>query len=74
MGIFFPRINSTGAVTGFIMSFFILLIIKFYTPVSFLLYGFLGIMFSIIIAYFVSLIFYSDKKDLKGLSYKSLND
>ena len=74
MGIFFPRINSTGAVTGFIMSFFILLIIKFYTPVSFLLYGFLGIMFSIIIAYFVSLIFYSDKKDIKGLSYKSLND
>lgn len=74
MGIFFPGINSTGAITGFVMSFFLLLIIKFYTPVSFLLYGFLGITFSIIIAYFVSLIFYSDKKDLTGLTFKFLND
>ncbi len=40
MAIFFPRVNATGAITGFIMSFIVLLLIKFYTSVSFLLYGF----------------------------------
>jgi Na+/proline symporter len=73
MAIFFPRINSAGAITGFIMSFFILLLIKIFTPVSFLLYGFLGIAISISIGYLVSLVTKPDEKVTRGLTYKSLN-
>jgi Na+/proline symporter len=73
MGIFFPRINSTGAITGFLASFFILLYMNLYSPVSFLLYGFIGMVSSILIAYFTSLIFTKTNKPLPGLSYKTLN-
>jgi SSS family transporter len=72
MAIFFPRINSTGAITGFILSFVILLIIKFYSSVSFLLYGFLGITISVLIAYTVSLFTPREEKDITGLTYKTL--
>jgi cyclically-permuted mutarotase family protein len=72
MAIFFPRINTTGALTGFIMSIIILLIILTYSSVHLLLYGFIGITISIIIAYVVSLFTPADKKDLAGLTYKKL--
>ncbi|MCK4749422.1 MAG: cyclically-permuted mutarotase family protein, partial [Bacteroidales bacterium] len=74
MAIFLPRINSIGAITGFITSFIVLLIIKFYTSVSFLLYGFLGIIVSITIAYMVSLLTPKDEKDISGLTYRSLKE
>jgi SSS family transporter len=73
MAIFFPRITSAGAITGFVSSFFILLIIKFYSSVHLLLYGFLGITISILIAYIVSLFTPKETKDLAGLTYKTLD-
>ncbi len=73
MGIFFPRINSIGAIAGFITSFIFLIIIRNYTSVSFLLYGFLGIVVSIIIGYLLSFVFSGGKKELGGLTLKSLN-
>ena len=73
MAIFFPRINTAGAITGFIMSIIILFIIMTYTSVHLLLYGSLGIAISIIIAYIVSLFTPGDKKDLAGLTYKTLD-
>jgi SSS family solute:Na+ symporter len=73
MAIFFPRINSTGAIAGFVLSFIILLIIRFYSSVSFLLYGFLGITISVLIAYMVSLFTSADERDITGLTYKTLD-
>jgi Na+/proline symporter len=73
MAIFFPRINSAGAISGFLASFVILLLIKLFTPISFLLYGFLGITISIGTGYLVSLVTKPDQKDISGLTYKSLN-
>jgi len=73
MAIFFPRINSTGAISGFVLSFIILLIIYFYSSVYLLLYGFLGITISILIAYIVSIFTPADEKNLAGLTYKSLD-
>jgi SSS family transporter len=73
MAIFFPRINSTGAISGFILSFIILLVIRSYSSVSFLLYGFLGITISVLIAYMVSLFTPREEKDIKGLTYKTLD-
>ena len=73
MAIFFPRINSTGAITGFIMSIVILLIIMRFSSVHLLLYGFLGVTISIIIGYLVSLFTPPDNKDLTGLTYRSLD-
>ena len=71
MAIFFPRINSSGAISGFIVSFCILMIIKIFTPVSFLLYGFLGITISILVGYLVSLLTGSEV-EADGLSFRSL--
>jgi Na+/proline symporter len=73
MAIFFPRINTTGATTGFIMSIIILLIVMTYSSVHLLLYGFIGVTVSIIIAYIVSLLTPGVKKDLAGLTYKTLD-
>ncbi len=74
MAIFFPRINSTGAITGFVLSFIILLFIRFYSSISFLLYGFLGITISVLIAYMVSLFTPAEEKDITGLTYKTLDN
>ena len=73
MAIFFPRINTIGATTGFIMSIIILLTIMTYSSVHLLLYGFIGVTVSIIIAYIVSLFTPGVKKDLAGLTYKTLD-
>ena len=70
--IFFPKINSKGAIAGFVLSFIILLIIKYFSSVSFLLYGFLGITISVTVAVMVSLFTPGDEKDLSGLTYKTL--
>ncbi len=73
MAIFFPRINSAGAIIGFVLSFVILIIIKLYSSVSFLLYGFLGITISVLIAYIVSRFTPREEKDITGLTYKTLD-
>lgn len=50
IGIFFPRIDGKSALIGFVLSTILLLIISVYTDVSFLLFGFIGIVLSIVIA------------------------
>lgn len=73
MAIFFPKINSKGAITGFVLSFIMLMIIRFYSSVSFLLYGFLGITISVLTAYMVSLFTPGREKDIRGLTFKTLD-
>jgi cyclically-permuted mutarotase family protein len=69
MGIFFPGINSKGAISGFVLSFVILLFIRYFSSVSFLLYGFLGITISVAVSALVSLFTPGEGKDLSGLTY-----
>jgi SSS family transporter len=73
MAIFFPRINTIGALSGFIMSIVILFLFMKYSSAHLLLYGIIGVTISIIIAFIVSLFTPGDKKDLAGLTYKSLD-
>ncbi len=62
LGIFFPRVGSTAALTGVVGGLAILLWIKANTPISFLLYGFLGMVAGILIAVAVSYLLPNKKK------------
>jgi SSS family transporter len=55
MGVFSKRINSVGAMTGLILSFMVVFFVHLYTPLSFLLYGFLGMISCYVTGYIVSL-------------------
>lgn len=67
MGIVSKRISSIGAFTGVIVSVFVLLVFRFYTDIHFMMYGFVGLMSSIIAGYIVSLL-YSEKKNVEELT------
>jgi len=68
MGIFTKRIHATGALSGFIGSAIVLIITKYFTDISFLLYGFIGLMFSILIGYLTSILIPASPKKLEGLT------
>lgn len=69
MGIFFPRIDGKAALTGFIAGVIVLFSVRYLTPVSFLLYGFIGMVVSVIVAYLMSFVIH-EEKDLYGLTWK----
>ena len=71
LGIFFPRVGSTSAFIGLLIGFITLVIIKSYTDTSFLLYGFIGMASSIIIAYLTSFIL-PNKKDSNSFTWSSI--
>ena len=57
MGIFTRRISGAAAMTGLLASIVILLVLRSYTQVSFLLFGFIGLTTSFIIGWLCSFIF-----------------
>ncbi len=65
MGIFFPKISGRAALIGVLAGVFMLVVIRQYTDVSFLLYGFAGISLSIVAAWLVSLR-YPNQKSIDG--------
>lgn len=71
MGIFFDRIDARGALLGFISGTLAVFALSIYTPVSFLLYGAIGIIVSVSIGLLFSL-FFPLKKQQKGLTWKQL--
>lgn len=71
LGIFFPRVGGKAALIGVITGLIVLVIIKNNTPLSFLLYGFIGMTAGIMIAWATSFIF-PNKKDIKGFTWKSV--
>lgn len=71
MGIFFDRIDARGALLGFVSGTLAVLVLSIYTPVSFLLYGAIGIVISVGIAFLFSL-FFPLKKRQQGLTWKQL--
>ncbi|HBB00825.1 MAG: sodium:solute symporter [Bacteroidetes bacterium GWD2_45_23] len=71
LGIFFPRVGAKAALTGVIAGLVVLLVIKENTPLSFLLYGFIGMVAGILIAWLTSFLL-PNKKEIKGFTWESV--
>lgn len=69
MGIFFPRIGGKAALTGFVAGVVAVFLVRYCTPASFLLYGFIGMAVSIIVGYLCSFV-YRERRDLRGLTWQ----
>ena len=72
LGIFFPRVDYRAALTGVISGLVILILIKNNTNISFLLYGFFGMVSSIIIAYLSSFLF-PNNKNIEGYTWQTIS-
>lgn len=72
MGIFFPSISGRAALLGVVSGVILLVLMRHYTQVSFLLFGFAGISFSILSAWLISLR-YPNTKTVGGYTWKSKN-
>ncbi|MFC2123397.1 cyclically-permuted mutarotase family protein [Bacteroidota bacterium] len=72
MGIFIPRIRGKSALIGFVGGFPSVLIMSLVTNIHFLIYGFTGILSTVIIGYIASMIITDDEKPLAGLTIDSL--
>ena len=71
IAIFFPRVNGRSALGGFIFGTAVLFYVKALTNISFWMYGFTGIVVTVLFAWIFSLIF-KNKKDITGLTWKTL--
>ena len=71
LGIFFPRVGASSAFIGLVVGIVILVVVQGNTNISFLLYGFIGMVSSIIVACLVSFVL-PNKKDIKGYTWKSI--
>jgi SSS family transporter len=72
LGIFFPGVGAKAALIGVIAGLGVLVFIKNNTPLSFLLYGFIGMIAGIIIAVVMSFIF-PNKKEITGFTWQTIN-
>ncbi len=73
MGIFFPRIGGKSALLGFCSGVIAVFIVKNCTDASFLLYGAIGMVVSVLVGLLCSYIF-NEKQSLKGLTWKTLEE
>ncbi len=73
MGIFFPRIKAYAAIIGFIGGFVAVLITKMHTDIHLMLYGFIGMVSTVVVGLLASMVIPEKSKPLKGLTIKSLN-
>ena len=71
MGIFFPRIGSKAALIGFFCGTATVLYMNFYTQANFLLFGFVSMLVSVLVALILS-IFMPQQEEQKGLTWKTL--
>lgn len=72
MGIFFPRIDGRSALTGFVFGIVSLLLVNSFTDISFLLFGFIGMIISVTVAWLASFLWGKKNKDINGLTWKTL--
>ena len=72
MGIFFPRIGAKSALIGFVLGSGSLFVISLTTQISFLLYGFIGIILTLCFA-LLSTPLFPNRKHISGYTWKSLN-
>ncbi len=71
MGIFFRRISALAALIGLLGGLGLLLFVQQFTTLSFLLYGLIGLLSSLLIGYLASFI-WPNTKEVKGLTYATL--
>ncbi len=71
MGIFFPRIGSKAAMIGFLCGTATVLYMNFFTQANFLLFGFVSMLVSVLVALLLS-IFMPQREEQKGLTWKDL--
>ena len=71
MGIFFPRIGSRAAMIGFLCGTATVLYMNFFTQANFLLFGFVSMLVSVLVALLLS-IFMPQEKEQPGLTWKTL--
>ncbi|MBQ9191442.1 MAG: sodium/solute symporter [Bacteroidaceae bacterium] len=71
MGIFFPRIGSRAALIGFFCGTASVFYLNFCTQANFLLFGFVSIVVSVLVALVLS-IFWPQKDEQPGLTWKTL--
>lgn len=72
MGIFFPRIGGRLALIGFCCGVAAVFLTKNLTETSFLLYGFIGMAVSVLVAWLCSFVL-REQQNLKGLTWKTLD-
>lgn len=72
LGIFSTRITGWGVLSGFILSSVVLYWVKQYTSIHWSLYSIVVLISGTIVAYIASLLF-RDKKDIAGLTWKTLD-
>jgi SSS family transporter len=72
IGIFFPRIKARSALIGFLTAAVLLILIKQYTNIHFLMFGFIGMVTSVIVAWGMSFIMLEKDIDLTGLTVRDL--
>jgi Na+/proline symporter len=70
MGIFFQRISGKAALIGVLAGIAILVLVKNNTSLSFLLYGFVGLVASVLLALVFSFVF-PNRKLVKGYTWRS---
>ena len=71
MGIFFPRINARSALIGFVVGTVVVFYLNYFTPVSFLIFGAVGMVVSVAVALLAS-VFTREKHRQDGLTWSSL--
>ena len=71
MGIFFPRIGGRAALGGFLAGLAAVLLTKYLTDASFLLYGFIGMSVSLAAGLLLSLLMRREK-DIDGLTWATI--
>jgi SSS family transporter len=72
IAIFFPRVDGRSALGGFILGIAVLFYVNSQTGISFWMYGFIGIAATVLFAWIFSL-FFKNKKDMTGLTWKTIN-
>ena len=72
MGIFVPRIGGKAALTGFVCGVTAVFVTKYCTEASFLLYGFISMLVSVLTALLASYVF-KEPRGGKGLTWKTLD-
>ena len=70
MGIFFPRIGGRAALCGFLAGVAAVFVVRAFTPVSFLLYGFIGMAVSVAVAWLLSFLM-REETNLEGLTWQT---
>ena len=70
MGIFFPRIGSRAALVGFLCGTATVMWMNFCTPASFLLFGFVSMTVSVVVALILSYV-WPQRGEQQGLTWKT---